>query len=78
MDGYILFFPCSLLLFLTLSSGSRLQRSCVVAGKAARSTKVGLSSNEAIQCSNQPVCLSVCTQRTRRDAAQEEMDEVQF
>lgn len=44
------FFPPtrSLLLFLTLSTGSSLQQNGVVAGKAARSTKVGLSSKDAV------------------------------
>lgn len=66
MDGNILFFPpSSLLLFLTLS-GSRLQQSCVEAGKAAGSTKVGLSSKDAPRCSDQ----SGCTPPTRGDAAQ--------
>lgn len=51
MDGNLLFFPRSLPLSLTLSSGSRLQQTGVVAGKAARSTQVGLSSTDAGQIS---------------------------
>lgn len=49
MDGNLLFFPRSLPLSLTLSSGSRLQQTGVVAGKAARSAQVGLSSTDAGQ-----------------------------
>lgn len=61
MDGNILFYP-SFLLFLTWSNGSTLQQSCVVVGKAARSTKDGLSSKYAVQ----HVCpLNMCSQGYR-------------
>lgn len=78
MDGNILFFPPlrSLPLFLTLSCGSRLQQSCVAAGKTERSTKVGFSSKDTVQCLDQSACLH--TTYPRGDAAQEEVDAVQF
>lgn len=81
MDGNTLFFPPnSLLLFLTLGSGSSLQQSGAMAGKTARSTEVGLSSKDAAQRSKS-ICLSahhVPAGMQSEQSPERKMDEVQF